>query len=120
MDRSTTARSTGSCIVLGSDKFSTYSDEYASGCSWPAVVHLPAPLLRLVTKAVSDRLLTHYKWLIMGLQGLENTRVGWQAAGNIEPDYDRNWSASSLGLKTPRSVMMPVINSAGVTSNAGL
>jgi hypothetical protein len=26
-------------------------------------------LIRLVTKAMSDRLLAHYKWLIMGLQG---------------------------------------------------
>ena len=82
-------------------------------------MYLPA-LLRLVTKAMLDRQLGHYKWLIMGLQGLENTSVGRQAAGNIGPDYDRNWSASSLGLKTPRSVIMPVINSAGVTSNAGL
>ena len=40
---------------------------------------------------------------------------------NIEHTcYDRNCEASSPGLKTPRSVMMPVINSAGVTSKAGL
>jgi hypothetical protein len=35
-------------------------------------------------------------------------------------NYDRNCVASSAGLKTPRSVMIPVMNSAGVTSKAGL
>ena len=37
------------------------------------------------------------------------------------PTYAKlNCAASSLGLKTPRSVIMPVMNSAGVTSKAGL
>ncbi len=31
-----------------------------------------------------------------------------------------NWAAISEGLKTPRSVMMPAMSSAGVTSKAGL
>jgi hypothetical protein len=38
------------------EKFSTYSSEYASGFSGLAASHL-AHLLRLVTKAMSDRLL---------------------------------------------------------------
>ncbi len=33
--------------------------------------------------------------------------------------YERNSTARSPGLKTPRSVMMPVMNSEGVTSKAG-
>ncbi len=31
------------CVVLGSKKSSTYSSEYASSFSEPAVSHLPAP-----------------------------------------------------------------------------
>ena len=46
--------------------------------------------------------------------------LGQFRAGELGADYDRNCATSSPGLKTPRSVMMPVINSAGVTSNAGL
>jgi hypothetical protein len=34
--------------------------------------------------------------------------------------YDRKCAASSPGLNTPRSVMIPVINPDGVTSKAGL
>ena len=114
MNSSTPPRGTDICVVLGQEKPSTYSSKYTSGRA------SAGNFLRLVTKAMSDRLLAHYKWLILGLQELENTSADWQAASNIGSGYDRNWSASSLGLKTPRSVIMPVINSAGVTSNAGL
>jgi hypothetical protein len=42
--------------VLGPKKSSMYSSEYTSGFSAPAALHL-APLIRLVTKTMSDRLL---------------------------------------------------------------
>ena len=44
------------CVVLGPKKSSMYSSEYSSGFSGPAVSHLPH-LLRLVAKAMSNRLL---------------------------------------------------------------
>ena len=34
--------SAGICVVLGPEKSSTYSSEYASGFSAPAASHLPA------------------------------------------------------------------------------
>ena len=42
--------------MLGPKKSSMYSSEYTSGFSGPAASHL-APLIRLVTKTMSDRLL---------------------------------------------------------------
>ncbi len=51
-------------------------------------------LVRLVTKATSDRHLAHYKLLIMGLQGLENTSV----AGKLLAIWDPTMTETGLPI----------------------
>ena len=43
-------------------------------------------LIRLVTNAMSDRLLAHYKWLIMGLQETTLNRYHRPHFGHFKPD----------------------------------
>ncbi|HYM89512.1 MAG TPA: hypothetical protein VES92_10395 [Nitrospiraceae bacterium] len=56
-------------------------------------------VIRLVTKALSDRLLAHYKWLIMSLQGSEKARQA--IVESIEGLYNPQRLHQALGYRSP-------------------
>ena len=56
-------------------------------------------VIRLVTKALSDRLLAHYKWLIMRLQGSEKGRQA--IVEYIEGLYNPLRLHRALGYRSP-------------------